>query len=77
MNAHADDGIKILYTDHCLFSFKLNNLIKNRISGLDAYATRQIEKNYFILSEADKYRIQHFELFMDCQRHKIQQIEVN
>lgn len=57
LNAHADDGIKILYTDHCLFSFKLNNLIKNRISGLDAFATRQIEKNYFILSETDKYRI--------------------
>ena len=57
VNQHAKNGLIVLYSHEGLLAMKSEDFFDNRLASQEAAKQRELEKNYFILSMDDKFRV--------------------
>ena len=67
----------MLYNYEGLLAMKIEDLFDKRLAGQEAAKQRELEKNYFILSADDKFRVHLCKRFMLGSSGKIQHIEIH
>jgi len=77
VNQHAKDGLIVLYNYEGLLAMKSEDFFDNRLASQEAAKQRELEKNYFILSAGDKFRVHLNKRFKLGPSGKIQHIEIH